>query len=87
MLKLLRAGTLTSILHFDAQQEQVRQLGDMNRADAALTQEARPVMLEVLVKDAVADVVREKVLHLDGRAQAERDARVDSARGQVSAAE
>jgi hypothetical protein len=65
-------------LHFNAEQQQVRKLGDVDWTDATLPEEARPVVLEVLVKYAVADVMRKKILHLDGSAKAERDLRVDA---------
>ena len=70
---------LASILKLNAEQQKMRKFGDMNRADAILAEEVRPVVLEVLVKDSVSDVEGEKILNLDRRSKSERNSRVDSA--------
>lgn len=49
----------------------------MDRTDSAGAEEGSPVMLEVLVEDAVSDVVRQEILYLHRGPQAKRDARVD----------
>lgn len=70
------------VLELDAQQEEMRELCDVNRTDSVLLEEVVPVALTVLVVHAVADVVREEVLDLDRCPESERYARVDSARRQ-----
>lgn len=62
----------------------MRQFGDVNRTDTALSQEGRPVVSEVLVKDPVADVVRKEVLYFDGSAKSKRDLGIDSVEELVS---
>lgn len=54
------------------------ELGNVDRADAASTKEGGPVVLEVFVEDAVADIVGEQVLDLDGSAETEGDFGVDT---------
>lgn len=53
-----RRSKLTRLLSLDTQEEQMRELGDVDGADATVAKEAGPVVLEVLVEDAVANVVR-----------------------------
>lgn len=70
------------ILHLHAEEQEMRELGDVNGADAAVSEEASPVVLEVLVKDAVTDVVRQQVLNLDRSTKTESDLGVDAASGE-----
>lgn len=58
----------------------MRELGDVDGTDAAVAEEARPVVLEILVKHAVPNIVGEEVLHLDGSTKAEGDLGVDAVR-------
>lgn len=73
-----RSRKRTGILNLHAQQEEMGELGDVDRTDSSLAEVARPVVLEVLVEDAVPDVVREQVLNLDGSAETKRDSGVDA---------
>ena len=59
----------------------MRQLNDMDGRNATLPQVARPVVVEVFVKEAVLDVVREEILHFNGSTKLERQARVMSTAG------
>lgn len=45
------------ILHVDTQQQQVRQLHDMDRTDATFSEKIRPVLLSVLIIDPVFEVI------------------------------
>ena len=53
---------------------------DMHGRDAASAKEARPVEVQVLVEQAIVDVVRQDVFNLDGRAKSECHSRIVSTR-------
>lgn len=70
---------LTSILDLDAEQKKMGELDLMHRTDAALSKEDRAVEAGVLVKDAVLDVVRKKILDLDGGSKGQGELGIASA--------
>jgi len=61
------AGLERRVLQIHADEEEVRELDDMHRADATLSQEVVPVLLGVLVVDAILEVIRQEILDLDRR--------------------
>ena len=64
-------------MDLDAEQEEVRKLGDVNRTDSACAEERRPVVLQILVEDAIPNIVRQQILHFDRCSKGKRDLGVD----------
>jgi hypothetical protein len=59
----------------------VGEFRDVDGADTAGSKEGGPVVFEVLVENAVPDVVGKEVLYLDGSTKTERDLGVDAVKG------
>lgn len=70
----------TSVLYLNTHQKKVRQLCDVDRARSTCAQESFPVVLDLAVKAAVLDVMRQQVLNLERSVETERDARVCAAK-------
>ena len=55
----------------------MRKLGDVNRTDSACAEERRPIVLQVLVEDAIPDIVWQQILHFDRCSKGKRDLGID----------
>ena len=56
-----------SVLHVDAEQQQMRQLNHMDWANTTLSEKVGPVFLCVFIVDAILEIVRKQILKLDRR--------------------
>src|SRR5687768_10777270 len=75
------AGLERSILHLDADEEQVREFHHVDWTNSTFPEEVRPILLCVAVIDSVLEVVWKKVVHLNRRLKAEPHIWINTSQG------